>query len=371
MLFTKAIESVLKTYKDAGQPYDLDDPKSYQEIMFRRSGCFAFDWIVGNHSPKGGLPRGTQIEIFGGEGCGKTTLCNVMAASIQSYSKRNGVGYVDFEHKYNIEYAYELGVRKELIDLYRPKGKNPSEAGLQWMSAAQQDARCGLLVLDSLAGMVSKEELAGDLDDANIGARARVQSRGVNQLTDGMNESNASIVYVNQLRDNIGGYGAPDKTPGARAVRFACAVRVAISALAKITDKKGNVIGQKVKMVCKKNQVSRPFLSSEIEMYFGDGYDNAGWVRDKAEDLGVIQKKGSFYYLNEEKFTSTRLTEFLEDVDQQRILYAQCVETNNELMERKKMNRESISKKAASKVVVPLKEEKFLPAEVDLSELPE
>lgn len=322
-----AIEATLKVYKDSGGIVDLNDPSSYNEIEFRRSGCFAFDWVCGNHSKKGGLPRGQIVEIFGPEGCGKTTLAIVAARSIQGYKKNNEVGYMDLEGKMNLEYGYDLGMKKELLTVSKPIGKNRGEAAGKTM-IAWTTMDCGLIAWDSFAATISKEESQGELTDANIGKRAMLQSKIIISMLGNLAPYSPTVLIVNQLRDNIGGYGASEKSSGAKALKYYAILRVDIRAKEKIEDG-GKAVGQVVKFKVVKNQCSRPFLTEEIDMYFGEGYDNIKWCIDKAIELDIIKKKGSRYFIGDESLTRLQLTERFSKKKDLIKLYEDCVDANN------------------------------------------
>lgn len=347
-------DKIISTYKDAGRPIDLDNPDAYNKIELRKSGCLAFDWIAANHSTKGGVPRGKMVEVFGPEGGGKTTLCNVIAAAIQKYKKQNLVLYVDFEAKYNVDYARDVGVQTNKLKLFTPEGKNRGEAGCKILTLAPENNKCGLSICDSLTAIISKEELAGELGDANIGKKAILQSRMVNKIAAVNSATAATTIFINQVRKQIGVMFGPDEqTTGAAAVRYLSILRVEVRGSQKIEDERGNVIGQTVKMKAVKNQVSRPFMKTEIDMLFGIGYDNTKWCVNKAIELGVITKQKKkklvynfdqeFYKSEEVDFTLPQLTEMFQYTKPLEALYAACVTYNN--IEYQKLSNERKSKR--------------------------
>lgn len=352
-------EQVLSAYKDCGKPVDLESPDEYSKIEFRRSGCLAFDWIAANHNPTGGLPRGKIVEISGPESAGKTTLCNVMAAATQKYKKKNGVVYVDFESKWNVEYAVDVGVQitKDKFRLFTPEGKNRGEAGCKTMTLAPTSNAYGLAICDSFTAIISKEELAGELGDANIGKKAILQSRMINKIAAANHPSSATSIFVNQIRDVIGNsYGPSESTTGARALKFFAILRVDVRARTKILDARDNVIGQTIQIKAVKNQASRSFMKTEIDMLFGIGYDNTKWCIEKAIELGVIikQKKKKLVYNFDQEFyksdledmTMAQLTEIFSYTKPLHALYAACVHYNNneyqKLCDERKSKRERV-----------------------------
>lgn len=342
MSMTSVIEAAVKVYRDAGGPVDLDNPDSYNVIEFRRSGCLAFDWICGNHSTKGGLPRGQIVEVYGPEAAGKTTIATVASIACQKYKTSNQVGCCDLEGKYNLDYGYELGLDKSKYTLYQPVGKNRGEAAGKTMIGWTAEEDCGLIVWDSFTATISKEENQGELTDANIGKRAMLQSRIIQSMLGNLTPSSATVIVVNQIRDNIGGYGAPTKSSGARALKFYAIIRVEVKSTEKIKDD-DDVVGQIVQFKNVKNQASRPFLEEKIDMYFNQGYDNVKWCIEKALSLDVITKKGSKHSYGENQYSRAQLTEFFGSKKELNKLYELCVEKNNSIQAAKL--KERLSKK--------------------------
>ena len=331
-----------KTYKDSGKPIDLDNPDAYSSIEFRRSGCLAFDWIAANHNPTGGLPRGKIVEISGPEGCGKTTLCNVIAAATQKYKNRSNVLYVDFEAKYNIDYARDVGVKSDKMRLFVPEGVKRGEAGCKALLLASQSKKYGVAICDSMTAIIPKEELAGELEDAIIGRKAMLQSRTITKISSSSHHTSPTVIFINQIREKIGVvWGSSEETTGARALKFFAILRIDVRARAKIEDERGNVIGQTVQLKANKNQAGRPFMKTEIDMLFGIGYDNTKWCIEKALELGVILKQKKkrlvhnfdpeWYQGSEDQVDMTldQLTEMFSYTKPLNALYEACVRLNN------------------------------------------
>lgn len=333
----QAIADTLKTYKDCIQPIRLSDIDCYDDLIYRKSGCAALDWVIANHSVNGGLPRGRMIEIFSPEGVGKTTLACVMAASIQKYKDSNMALILDYEHKINLPYIISMGVQTERTLFQQPRGAKAGEAGMELATKAVSATDCGIIIIDSIPAIVSKEELEGELTDANIGALARLQSRTVKRMNESMNNGSPTVILINQLRDNIGGYGSNEKTSGARAIKFACAVRLDLRAREKI-EIDGEKVGQTIRIKAVKNQCGRPFLEEEIDLYFGQGFDNLKWLEGKARELDVMKtaprtkdrKKGVYINLptGQERVDDSQLTEYLAKKKNYKLVY-QCMIDQN------------------------------------------
>jgi recombination protein RecA len=331
-MLQNAIDLVLNTYKDSVEQLDLQGEGNLNEFLFRWSGTYALDWVLANESEKGGLVRGQIIEISGPENSGKTTLATLCAVAIQAYKKRSQVLFLDFERKYNLTYAYEFGLSKAVDKLcfVRPKGDNPGEAGLELLEKSVMDPDCGLAIVDSFAAIMSKEEVAGDLTDANIGKTAALQGKGIKNVINSIQPFSPTVLVINQLREIIGNmYGPSEKTSGARALKYYSAIRIKVTQLKKYKDTKGNTVGCRIKIQATKNQVSRNDVSTETDIWFGVGADNISWVMDKAEDLEVLEKKGSKYIWDGNRYSIAQLTEYFSNEKELKRLYILCVRKNN------------------------------------------
>lgn len=326
------IDKVLKIYKNSVEQLDLQGEGNLNEFMFRWSGCYALDWVLANESKKGGLVRGQIIEISGPENSGKTTLATICAVAIQGYKKRSQVLFLDFERKYNLTYGYEFGLSKNPNKLVfvRPRGDNPGEAGLELLEKAVTDVDCGLAIVDSFAAIMSKEEVAGELTDANIGKTASLQGKGIKNVINIIQPYAPTVIVINQLRELIGVmYGPSEKTSGARALKYYSAIRIRVTQIKKYKDNNDNSVGCRIRIHATKNQVSRNDVATEVDIWFGVGPDNITWVMDKAEELEVFEKKGSKYKWGEEYYSLAKLTEIFTDEGQLKLLYILCVERNN------------------------------------------
>lgn len=345
-----AIAATLKVYKDASAPSLLSSSLSYSGIKYRKTGCYALDWLCANHSSDGGLPRGRIIEIFGPEQSGKTTIATVIAASVQTYKKKNKVLYIDFEHKFNPVYSAELGLNPDLTYYTQPSGKNPGEAGLQLMVEAINADDCGLIVMDSVTAVAAASELSGELTEAHIGASARIWSKAIKVVANSLRTQSATVLIINGLRDNIGVvYGPSEKVPGAKAIRYNATIRIDIRAQEKITED-DEVIGQTIQLKAIKNQSGQPFIKVHTDLIFGQGFDNMGFVVDLAETLGVLEKvkadkktkakAGIRIFGEEELISKAQLTEYLSNEENLQSLYDKCIAKNL-----KNQEKESVEEK--------------------------
>ncbi len=315
----------------------LSSANAFEGTKYRRSGCYALDYMLANHNASGGLPRGRIIEFYGPEGCGKTTLATVCAASINRYKERNKVLYLDFEHKWDFRYALSLGINKENVYFSQPSGPESGVAGLTLMIEAIDAEDIGLIIVDSLPAVMSKEEEEGDLTDANIGASARLWGKALKKVANASDANTPSVIVINQLRDNIGVmFGPKEKTAGGRALRFYATCRVDIRATEKNKDNEEDdeaVTSQNNKLKIVKNQAGENFQSTEVQLIFGEGYNNELWVLDKAVELDIIKclKKSSPRRFSwEEKFPGEKIEEeaFLDILDTTSVLnelYTLCI----------------------------------------------
>ena len=333
-----AIAATLKVYKDASVPRLLSEPGSYAGIKFRKSGCYALDWLCADHSSQGGLPRGRIIEIYGPEGCGKTTIATIACAMVQGYKKKNKAFYIDFEHKFNPVYAAELGLNAELTYYTQPSGSNSGEAGLKYMIESINADDCGIIVMDSVTAVAAAAELAGELTEAHIAAAARIWAKAIRTVAANLKPQSATIICINGIRDNVGVmFGSSERVPGAKAIRANATIRIDVRGQEKIKDG-DDVIGQRIKLKAVKNQAGNPFKVVETDLIFGEGFDNMGFVVDLAEELGVVEKvkadkktktkAGTRIFGMDELLNKDQLTEYLSDENNLQALYDKCIQKN-------------------------------------------
>jgi len=258
-----------------------------RDIERLSSGCPDLDMALG-----GGWPRGRIIEIFGPEGGGKTTLCLHAIAEFQKAFPDKDVAIVDVEHSFDKVYAAVVGVDVKTLLLNQP------DYGEQALNVARLmiQQNVGLVVVDSLAALVPKVELDGDIGDQYMGLQARMMSQSLRMLTPEAGKRNATIIFTNQIREKIGQrYGPTTTTPGGRAMRFYTSIRVNIKSIGKDEKEGEKILSNKVQASVVKNKVASPYETAVFSIRFGEGIDLVAGVFDKAVEWKLIEKSGAWY----------------------------------------------------------------------------
>lgn len=261
------------------------------------SGSIQVDGALG----VGGYPRGRIIEIYGPESSGKTTLTLHAIAEVQ---KQGGTAaFIDAEHALDPVYAKNLGVNLDELLLSQP------DTGEQALEIAEHLVRSGavdMVVVDSVAALVPKAEIEGDMGDSHVGLQARLMSQAMRKLSGSINKSKTIAIFINQIREKVGiMFGNPETTPGGRALKFYATVRIEVRRAEQL--KQGNdIVGNKTKIKIVKNKVAPPFRVAEVDIMYGEGISRQGSILDLGSELDVVKKSGAWYAYNEERLGQGR-----------------------------------------------------------------
>jgi len=281
-----AIQSITKTFGE-GSIMRLGNAPSQKKIDVISTGALSVDLALG----VGGLPRGRIIEIYGPESSGKTT---VMLHVIANAQKAGGTAaFIDAEHALDPGYARRLGVNLDDLLVSQP---DSGEEALTICETLARSNALDVIVVDSVAALVPKAELEGDMGMATMGMQARLMSQALRKLTSILNKAKTTCLFTNQLREKVGVmFGSPETTPGGKALKFYASVRIDIRRKETLKDSSGNAVGNHVKVKIVKNKVAPPFAEAEFDILYNQGINRESSILDVALSYGVVQKRGAWF----------------------------------------------------------------------------
>lgn len=296
----KALDAAIaKLEKDFGKGavMRLGDSSAHVAVETVPTGCLSLDLALG----LGGVPKGRVIEIYGPESSGKTTVALHMIAEVQ---KRGGIaGFIDAEHAMDPVYAKNIGVDIDELYISQP------DSGDQALEIAETMVRSGaidIIVVDSVAALVPKQEIEGDMGDSHVGLQARLMSQALRKLTPVISKSNCIVIFINQLREKVGVmFGNPETTTGGRALKFYASVRMDVRRIETLKQS-GEMVGNRTRIKIVKNKIAPPFKEAEFDIMFGKGISREGDILDLAAGIDVVKKSGAWYAYEGEKIGQGR-----------------------------------------------------------------
>lgn len=291
-----ALSQIEKQY-GKGAVMKLGDPASQMNVETTPTGSLSLDIALG----LGGIPKGRIVEIYGPESSGKTTVTLHMIAEVQ---KRGGIaGFIDAEHALDPVYARNIGV--DIDNLYISQPDNGEQA-LEITETMVRSGAIDIVVVDSVAALVPKAEIDGDMGDSHVGLQARLMSQALRKLTAVISKSNCTVIFINQLREKVGVvYGNPETTTGGRALKFYSTIRLDVRKIEALKQS-GEIIGNRTRIKVVKNKIAPPFKEAEFDIMFGEGISRVGDMLDVATNLNIINKSGAWFAYENNKIGQGR-----------------------------------------------------------------